>query len=264
MNNDNNNTQNEEQTIHEFDINLICEFFSHVERQGPGSPEMTIKGLSFIEELNEQSSIIDIGCGTGGQTMVLAQHTQGSIIGIDLFPHFIELFEENVKKNKLQERVTGMVGNMEALPFEEESIDLIWCEGAIYNIGFQKGINEWKKLLKKGGYLAVTEASWFTNERPEEINSFWNEAYPEIDTISNKVSQMQQAGYVPIATFILPERCWTDHFYTPLIPVREAFLEKHKGNKGVEGFIAYEKYEMELYYKYKDFYGYVFYIGKKM
>ena len=100
MNNDNNNTQNEEQTIHEFDINLICEFFSHFERQGPGSPEMTIKGLSFIEELNEQSNIIDIGCGTGGQTMVLAQHSQGSIIGIDLFPHFIELFEENVKKNK--------------------------------------------------------------------------------------------------------------------------------------------------------------------
>lgn len=250
--------------IHEFDINLICEFFSHVERQGPGSPEMTIKGLSFIEPLSELSKIIDIGCGTGGQTMVLAQHTLGQITGIDLFPHFIELFDENAKKNHLQNRVTGMVGNMEELPFEEESIDLIWSEGAIYNIGFQKGINEWKKFLKKGGYLAVTEASWFTDERPEEIDKFWNDAYPEIDTIPKKVAQMQEAGYIPIATFILPETCWIDHFYTPLIPVREAFLEKHKGNKGVEEFIAYEQHEMELYSKYKAFYGYVFYIGKKI
>ena len=62
---------NENKTIHEFDFNLICEYFSNVERQGPGSPEATLKALSFIDNLADNSRIADLGCGTGGQTMIL-------------------------------------------------------------------------------------------------------------------------------------------------------------------------------------------------
>ena len=63
---------NENKSIHDFDFNLICEYYATVERQGPGSPEMTINALSFIDNLTHDSQIADIGCGTGGQTMVLA------------------------------------------------------------------------------------------------------------------------------------------------------------------------------------------------
>ena len=78
-----------------------------------------------------------------------------------------------------------------------------------------------------------------------------------------KVEQMQKAGYIPVATFILPENCWTEHYYEPQVPLHEAFLIKYAGNKAAEGFIAYQQNEMQLYDKYKAFYGYVFYIGKK-
>ena len=199
---------NENKTIHEFDFELICEYFSSIERQGPGSPEVTIKALSFIDNLTSDSQIADIGCGTGGQTMVLAHHTSGHITGIDLFPTFIDLFNLNAKKLNLQDRINGIVGSMENLPFQNEELDLIWSEGAIYNIGFSRGLNEWNRFLKIGGYIAVSEASWFTNERPAEIDNFWQESYPAIDTVSNKVAQMQNAGYIPIANFILPENCW--------------------------------------------------------
>ena len=84
----------ENKTIHEFDFELIAEYFSSVERQGPGSPEATIKALSFIDNLTSDSQIADIGCGTGGQTMVLARHTPGNIKGVDLFPNFIEIFTQ--------------------------------------------------------------------------------------------------------------------------------------------------------------------------
>ncbi|MBN1495651.1 MAG: SAM-dependent methyltransferase, partial [Spirochaetes bacterium] len=127
-----------------------------------------------------------------------------------------------------------------------------------------KGMNYWNKFLKKGGYVAVTEASWFTEERPEEIFDFWNEAYPEIDTIPNKITHMQKAGYVVVATFILPEFCWIDNFFVPEITAQKAFLDKYKGNKSAEEFIKYEKHHALLYDKYKDYYGYVFYIGKKI
>ncbi len=255
---------NEIKSIHEFDLNLICEYYSSVERQGPGSPEVTVKALSFIDNLTDGSRIIDIGCGTGGQTMVLAQHAPGNITGIDLFPTFIDLFNKNAGKLNLQDKVKGIVGSMDNLPFQDEELDLIWSEGAIYNIGFEQGLNEWRKLLKKGGYIAVSEGSWFTDERPAEIYEFWMDAYPEIDTIPNKVGQMQKAGYIPIATFVLPENCWTEHFYVPQVSAKKAFLKKHAGNKTAEGFIANQEHETKLYYKYKEYYGYVFYIGKKI
>jgi hypothetical protein len=153
---------------------------------------------------------------------------------------------------------------MDNLPFQHEELDLLWSEGAIYNVGFEQGLTEWRKFLKTEGYIAVSEASWFTEERPLEIDEFWKDAYPEMDTIPNKVALMQKAGYIPVATFILPENCWTEHFYAPQVAVREAFLEKHKGNKTAEEFIANQRHETQLYCKYKAYYGYVFYIGKKI
>lgn len=255
---------NDNKTIHEFDINLICEYFSNIERQGPGSPEVTIKALSFIDNLTNESRIADLGCGTGGQTMVLAQHAPGHITGIDLFPTFIDMFNLNADKLILRDRVKGVVGSMDNLLFREEELDLIWSEGAIYNIGFEKGLAEWRKFLKKGGYVAVSEASWFTEKRPAEIDKFWMDAYPEIDTIPNKVAQMQKAGYIPVATFILPENCWTDNYYTPQAIVQDTFLKKYPGNKTAEEFIENMRIETQMYNKYKEYYGYVFYVGKKI
>lgn len=255
---------NENKSIHEFDLKLICEYFSTMERQGPGSPESTLKALSFIDPLAGNSRITDIGCGTGGQTMILAQHAPGTITGIDLFPLFIDLFNDNARKFNLDDRVKGITGNMDNLPFQEGELDLIWSEGAIYNIGFERGIREWRKFLKPGGYLAVTEASWFTENRPDEITEFWMNAYPQIDTIPRKAAQMQQAGYIPAAIFVLQESCWTEHFYAPQVKVQEIFLRKHRGNKMAEELVANERREAELYSIYKAYYGYVFYIGKKI
>lgn len=251
-------------TIHEFDFNLICDFFSNTERQGPGSPDITLKALSFIDNLTDRSVIADIGCGTGGQTMVLARHAPGQITGLDLFPGFINIFNRNAKQSGLQDRVRGIVGSMDNLPFGNEELDLIWSEGAIYNIGFERGLNEWRKFLKPGGYIAVTESSWFTEKRPAEIERYCMPHFPEMDTVSNKVARMQKAGYMPVAAFILPESCWIDHYFTPLIKVQEMFLDKYAGNRTVEEFVALQRYDAEMYHRYKEFYGYVFYIAKKI
>jgi SAM-dependent methyltransferase len=254
---------NENQTIHEFDLKVIYDYFSNTERQGPGSPEITLKALSFIDGLTEKSKIADIGCGTGGQTMVLAKNTPGEIIGIELWPDFIRQFNQNFQPQNLKDRVKGIIGNMENLPFQEEELDLIWSEGAIYNIGFERGINEWRKFLKQGGYIAITENTWFSEERPAEIQDFWQKAYPGIDTIPNKIAQMQKAGYLPIAAFIVPDTVWNE-YYAQQPQMQDSFLKKYNGNKSAEDFIGYQRYEAELYRKYQAYYGYVFYIGKKI
>ena len=133
---------NENKTIYDFDFSLICEYFAQVERQGPGSPETTRKALSFIDNLTENSRIADIGCGTGGQTVTLAQHAPGKITALDLFPDFIQIFNRNAIQLGLQDRIKGIVGSMtDPLPFENESLDLLWSEGAIYNIGYERATN---------------------------------------------------------------------------------------------------------------------------
>lgn len=254
---------NENKTIHDFDLNLICEFFLSTERQGPGSPEVTLKALSFIDNLTDQSLIADLGCGTGGQTMVLARHAPGYITGLDFFQLFIDRFNANAGELGLQDKVKGIVGSMDNLPFGEEELDLIWSEDAIYNIGFERGLNEWRKYLKIGGYIAVSESAWFTEERPTEINNYWMEAYPEIDTIPNQVARIQKAGYLSVASFVLPATCWTEHYFAPLAKAREKFLAKYAGTKSAEDLVSSSYHEEEVYRKYKEFYGYVFYIAKK-
>ena len=243
---------------------LLIETHVGLERQGPGSPEMTIKALSFLDNLDKISRVVDLACGTGGQTMVLAQNITGEIIGVDICPDFINIFNNNVKKLNLQERVNGIVGSMEDLSFSKEEFDLIWSEGAIDSIGFEKEINYWNSFLKKNGYVAVTCPSWFTDERPAEIEKFWTDAGCKLDTIGDNISIMQKTGYNLVAAFTLPEKCWTENYFIPRETAEKALLKKYAGNKTIEEYIENEKYEVELYTKYKQYYGYVFYIGKKI
>jgi SAM-dependent methyltransferase len=253
----------ETSSIHQFDFNLITDYFSLLERQGPGSPEATLRALSFIDNLTDESRIVDLGCGTGGQTRVLAQNAPGRVTGIDLSDQFIDLFNKKTEELNLQERVQGVVGSMQNLAFQEE-LDLIWAEGSIYNIGFERGLRHWRKCLKKGGYVAVTEASWLTGDCPTEIAGFWQEVYPAIDSIPNRLSQLQAAGYTPVATFVLPEECWIDNFYIPQVKAQEVFLAKYPDSEAAKSLVQNERHEAQLYQKYKDYYGYVFYIGKKL
>ena len=252
------------QSINNFDFALICEYFSSIDRQGPGSEEMTKQAIRYISGLSADTKIADLGCGTGGQTITLAQNTPSQITALDLFPAFIDKLKTRLHSLNLSDRVSTIIGSMGELPFTENEWDVIWSEGAIYNIGFQHGLSYWHRFIKSGGYIAVTEASWLTESRPKEIEEFWTDAYPEIDTISNKVRQLQSAGYVSIATFVLPEECWTDNFYEPQKKAQEIFLNNHAGNTTAEELVANMRHEADLYAKYKQYYGYVFYIGRKV
>ncbi|MDR0373486.1 MAG: methyltransferase domain-containing protein [Nitrososphaerota archaeon] len=244
-------------------LDLIVETHVGLERQGPGSAEMTLKALSFLDNLEGISRVVDLGCGTGGQTMVLAQNINGNVIGVDICPAFIDVFNDKVKKLNLEERVKGIVGTIEDLPFQKEEFDLIWSEGVIDSIGFEKGLNYWDGFLKKRGYIALTCPSWLTDERPAEIEKFWVDAVQGLGTIAHNISIMQKAGYRLVTTFTLPEECWTDNYFIPREAAEKALLEKYTGNKTVQAYIEAEKYEVELYSKYKQHYGYVFYVGQK-
>jgi ubiquinone/menaquinone biosynthesis C-methylase UbiE len=134
-------------------LNLIIDFHKDALRQGPGSEKETERALGFIDNLDDQSKMIDIGCGTGAQTMTLAKNTTGKIIAVDLLPAFLEKLNQKIWEQDLIDRVSTECRSMLELPYPDHEFDLIWAEGSIYHIGFAKGLKEWGRLLKPGGLL---------------------------------------------------------------------------------------------------------------
>jgi ubiquinone/menaquinone biosynthesis C-methylase UbiE len=245
-------------------IDLIIDFHKDALRQGPGSDIETERALSFIDNLTPDSKIIDIGCGTGAQTLVLAVNIAGRITAIDLFPVFLEKLNKKLQVQNLEDRVSTKAISMLELPYPDHEFDLIWAEGSIYNIGFAKGLKEWRRLLKPGAYIAVSEISWLTSKRPLELERFWTQEYAEIDTISNKIAVIEANGYVPVAHFILPEYCWTENYYHPILERSEAFLQKYGYSETVKEFIEVGREEAAIYERFKEYYSYVLYIAKKV
>ena len=117
----------------------------------------------------------------------------------------------------LAEQITTMNKSMKALDFPDASFDIIWSEGAIYIMGFGEGLADWKRMLKPGGYIAVTEISWLKPKPPAEVFDFWNEAYPGMDSVEGNLMTIESLGYRVLGHFTLPESCWLEEYYAPLI-----------------------------------------------
>lgn len=248
--------------IGDFDFSLITDFFRRLDRQGPGSDDQTRLALSFIEGLAGMKDIADIGCGTGGQTLTLARNTNAHITAVDIFPRMLDVLSERFSRAGLSGRVTAEPASMLDLPFSDGRFDMIWAEGSIYNIGYERGLREWKRFLKPGGWIAVSEESWFTPQRPREIEDFWVSAYPYIDTIHRNIAKMWEAGYSPVAHFTLPSRCWEENFYDPMELIFEPFLRDNGHSAAAQSMVDSMHAEKDMYNRHKQYCGYVFYIGK--
>lgn len=248
--------------IFEFDLNLISDFFTSLDRQGPGGDDQTLRALQFIPEPGPGLRVADIGCGTGRQTEVLARHLDATVTAVDLLPGMIAGLDARMKRTGLSDRVRGLVASMEELPFGDEEFDLIWAEGSIYNIGFERGLRAWRRYLRPGGAIAVTECSWIS-PGPLPDTKFIRENFPDIASISTKLRTMENAGYAPLACFTLPRHCWTQNYYAPVSARIPDFLAEQGHAPAAEKIVSLMREEAEHYEKYGSYYGYVFYIGQK-
>jgi SAM-dependent methyltransferase len=234
-------------------------------RQGPGSDEETCRALK-LTQLDQAApiSIADIGCGTGASTLVLAtQLPNATIRAVDLFPEFLEPLMDKARDAGCAERIEILAASMDALPFETESLDLIWSEGAIYNIGFRNGVESWRPYLRPGGVMAVSEITWLHPDPPAEISEHWNSEYPEIATAPEKIAILESAGYDLIGYFVLPSNCWLDNYYEPTAGRIPDFLARHGGGQEATQVVEMERQEVDLYRKYQDSFSYGFYVVRK-
>ncbi|WPL19168.1 Demethylrebeccamycin-D-glucose O-methyltransferase [Thiorhodovibrio winogradskyi] len=247
------------------DYQLLIELHKAGQRQGPGGDEESAKALDMaLLDGSQPLHVADIGCGTGASTLVLARRLNARITAVDFLQDFLDLLAEKAKGAGLSQQIQPLCCSMDALPFGDQEFDLIWSEGAIYNIGFERGISDWRRYLKVGGMLVVSEITWTTASRPLEIQRHWEREYPEINVASAKMQQLEKQGYAPMGYFVLPENCWRDNYYRPMQKRFPAFLERHGHSNEAQAIVAAETEEIELYEKYKAYYSYGVYIAKKL
>jgi len=246
-------------------FSLMVDLHLDGERQGPGSDEATLRALTHAQlDTLSPLKVADIGCGSGASTIVLAKSLPNAqITAVDLFPEFLNVLEQRAKRQGVSSIIKVMEGSMDALPFTKDSFDLIWSEGAIYNIGFKKGIELWKPFLKTGGVLAVSEITWLHPNPPEDIREHWETEYPEISTASEKIKLLETTGYDLLGYSVLPPSNWQENYYVPTESRIPQFSARHEGVKEVEDLIAMERQEAKLYEQYKNWFSYGFYVVVK-
>ena len=246
------------------ELELIIDLHRGHLRQGPGSEEETLRALKLtgLKE-RENLKVADLGCGTGAQTFTLARHINGHITAVDIFPEFLEELNRRAEELGLQDKITTIEASMEELPFGDEEFDLIWSEGAIYNMGFETGLKKWRKFLKPGGFLAVSEITWITESRPKDLEDFWLREYPEIDRASGKIKLLEENGYTLAGYFCLNEESWVQNYYEPLEAGFTDFLERNYHKDLAAKVVQDYQAEIDIYMKYKDYYSYGFYIARK-
>jgi len=245
-------------------LKLLVELHRGGHRQGPGGDEevgkiLELAGLSPTKKLN----IADIGCGTGAASVFLARHLDAHITAVDLMPEFVEVLQRNAAAQGLSEKIHPMVGSMEELPFTDGEFDVLWSEGAIYNMGFEKGVSNWQRFLKPGGLLVLSEITWLTLERPAPLQAYWDAAYPEIDTAAGKIAVLERAGFSPLAYFFLPQRCWLDNYYRPLQAGYPRFLQHTGNSEAARAVVSEQEEEIALYEQYSEYFSYGVYIARK-
>jgi len=132
----------------------------------------------------------------------------------------------------------------------------IWSEGAIYLIGFERGLELWRPLLRPGGHVCVTEASWLTDNPPAEAKRFWDKAYPEVTTVEGNIAKARSVGFETLGSFVLPREDWEIEFYGPL----KKRMRELRGDPKFAPVIEETEEEIRLYETFGDSYGYVFYV----
>lgn len=249
----------------DMELRLLIDLHRSNFRQGPGGEAETdraiqLAGLRGLRHLK----IADIGCGTGASTIQLARALNAEISAVDFLPEFLEELQARAVDCGVSDKISPIACSMDSLPFANEELDVIWSEGAIYNMGFEAGVSAWRKFLKPGGKLVISEITWLTAERPAELQSYWERVYPEIDVASEKIAVLERLGFRPVGYFILPETCWVDNYYQPLQNGFDTFLHRHRENSQAGHIIERELAEIALYKKFRQFFSYGFYVAEKV
>lgn len=240
---------------------VFFELYEALPRQGPGNRASAAGALALCSPLPVAPRIGDFGCGGGGQTLHLADLLPaGTIDAIDTHPPLVRRLESALAARGLTPRVRAQVGDMAQPPFAPGTFDLIWSEGALYQIGVANGLGRWRPLLRPRGCIVFTEAVWLRASPPAEVKAMWDAEYPQLADVSANLALIAHAGYRVLGHFTLPSEAWWDDFYTPMEAHIGELRTKYSTRPDALATLVLLQREVDLHRRYAEWYGYEFFI----
>ena len=243
-------------------MNHFLEIYGTLPRAGPGSFDCTRRAYGLLQGLPPEPRILDLGCGPGAQTVDLLKLSAGSVVALDMLPEMVARARENADSAGVADRLQVLQQDMGNMAFRPASFDIVWSEGAIYNLGFESGLGTVWPLVRPGGCVAVSEVIWLQDNPSDEVVDFWQE-YPEIDTIENKRAVIARLGYELLGDFRLPTSAWTDQYYDPMERRVTEKAAEWAGDAEAQAVLAVARAEIALYRRYSDEYGYAFFVMRR-
>ena len=245
------------------ELEAIYHLHSGIPREAPGSDDATRDALRRLPSLRPSAKVLDVGCGPGRSTLVLAHALQTPIIAVDVHEPYLSRLSESAGRAGLADLVITRRQRMEDIAESAGTIDLIWAEGSIYIMGFADGLRRWHPLLRPGGCVALTEVCWLVDDPPAEVKAFWQEAYPAIGTIESNMATAVEAGFDVLDHFVLPQEAWWDEYLTPLAARIGALESESAGNAMLARVIEEQQREIQICRQYLGTFGYVFFLLRK-
>jgi SAM-dependent methyltransferase len=238
--------------------NPIDLLFADMDKLGPGSDADTLYVLRSLPR-HRFDVVVDAGCGAGRQTFVLANELGSPIDAIDSYQPFLDRLKRRAKQNRVGHLVQTRCMDMKDIPSVFRDVDLLWSEGAAYNIGFGNALNIWAKAIKPDGFAVVSELCWLRNEEiPNTVWEFFQVGYPEMQTATRNIELAEEAGYKIFNTYTLPKEAWVKDYYDVLEPRAQSLVDHP--DSAVRDFAAETTREIEIFRISDDSYGYVFYV----
>jgi trans-aconitate methyltransferase len=241
--------------------NPIDLMFGGMEKLGPGGNAHTLNVLHLLPK-QLFPVIVDAGCGTGRQTMVLAKELDRLVHAVDSYESFLNDLARRAKTAGLEHLVQTHCMDMKDIPGVFQYIDLLWSEGAAYNIGFANALTVWAPAINEGGFAVVSELSWLSQQVPSAVREFFLSCYPDMHAVHQNFAVAENAGYKVVTTYTLPEEAWVEGYYDVLEPRAKTLLDHP--DPAVRDFAAETVKEIEIFQSSEHSYGYVFYVLQRV
>jgi SAM-dependent methyltransferase len=238
-------------------FNPVHLLFGGMEKLGPGSNADTVHVLGLLPKHGFRV-VIDAGCGTGRQTLALAKELRTLVHAVDCYEPFLSDLVRRAQDAQVEHLVQAHCMDMKDIPQAFQGTDLLWSEGAAYNIGFRNALATWASALTPDGLVVVSELSWLTAQAPDAVREFFRFCYPDMRSVQENIAVAESAGYKVLATYPLARRAWEDGYYDVLAPRARALLDHPDAR--VRDFAADTVREIEVFQCSEDSYGYVFYM----
>jgi SAM-dependent methyltransferase len=242
---------------------IFFEVYEALPRQGPGSLACASKALGLCADLPPGPAILDLGCGAGGQTLHLAALTSGSIVALDSHAPSIERLRATVAERGLSHRVRPVVGDMARPGLPAASFDLVWSEGALYNIGISNALRVCSGLLRAGGYLAFTDAVWRRENPPAEVKASFDLDYPAMGRVPDILAAIAAGGFSLLGRFTLPDDAWWDDFYSPMQERIEELRCRFAADSEALTVLGQLAAEPEMHRLHSSYYAYEFFVARR-